>query len=65
MEDLCITPFQHEMRAAPAGGAQLGVATGQSVLDWRLGYAEVFRILLHPKRSIHIDLLHPELFSQG
>ena len=40
-KDLCITPSQHEMRAAPAE-EQPGVAIGQSVLAWRLGYAEVF-----------------------
>jgi hypothetical protein len=39
-----ITPFQHEMRAAPAGRrqAQPGVATGHNVLAWQLGYVEVF-----------------------
>ncbi|WP_347864543.1 hypothetical protein [Planktomarina sp.] len=41
--------YQHiEMVNAPAGGgrqAQPGVATGQSVLAWRLGYAEVFYTL--------------------
>ena len=31
--------------------------------EWH--YAEVFRILLDHKTSIHSDFLHPELFSQG
>jgi len=30
------------MRLPGGRQAQPGVATGQSVLDWRLGYAEVF-----------------------
>ena len=44
IKDVCITPFQHEMRAAPAGRrqAQPGVATGHNVLAWQLGYVEVF-----------------------
>ena len=37
-EDLCITPFQLENEGRQA---KPGVATGQSVLAWRLGYAEV------------------------
>jgi hypothetical protein len=35
---------------APAGGgrqAQPGVATGQNVLAWRLGYAEIFSHNFH------------------
>ena len=43
-KNLCITPFQHEMRAAPAGGGQPGVATGRIVLAWLLDYAEILEM---------------------
>ena len=41
-----------QMVNAPAGGrqAQPGVATGQSHLAWRLGYAEVFEMTLRLPR---------------
>jgi hypothetical protein len=46
-KDLCITPFQHEMRAAPGGwGSQAlpVVATGRIVLAWLLDYAEILEM---------------------
>ena len=57
IQDSCITPFQHEMRAALAGGrqAQPGVATGQSVLAWRLGYAEVLVSRFHLRSNSELN----------
>ena len=46
-EGRCIMPFQHEMRAAPAGGgsqAQPVVATGRIVLAWLLDYTEMLEM---------------------
>jgi hypothetical protein len=43
--DFCITPFQHEIRAAPAGRAGRRspvLPPGKVLLAWRLDYAEVF-----------------------